>query len=73
MVTSIQLFTLGCDTTSKIGTKRAAYQAAIDTGYGLLHSFGKEMIKEEMVCNAERFLIYCIAEKCGVSKFDDLL
>ena len=68
MVTSVQLFTLGCDTTSKIGTKRTAYQAAIDTGYGLLHSFGKEM-----VCNAERFLIYCIAEKCGVSKFDDLL
>ena len=61
MVTSIQLFTLGCDTTSKIGTKRAAYQAAIDTGYGLLHSFGKEMIKEEMVCNAGAisYLLHC--------------
>ena len=72
MFISIHLFTLGCDTTSKFGTKRAAYQAAIDIRNGLFYLFGKEMITEEMVRNAERFLIYCIAKKCGVSTFDDL-
>ena len=40
---------------NKSGTKRVAYQEAIDFGYGLLHSFGKEMITEEMARNAERF------------------
>ena len=65
MFTSIQLLTLSCDTTSKVGTKRAAYQAATDVD--LLHSFGnsfgKELITEEMICNAERFLVHCIAKK----------
>ena len=72
MFISIHLFTLCCDTTSKFGTKRAAYQAAIDIRYGLFCSFGKEMIAEEMVRNAERFFIYCIAKKRGVSTFNDL-
>ena len=72
MFTSIHLFTLGCDTTSKVGTRRAVYQAAIDVGYSLLHSFGNEVITEEIVCNAERFLVHCIAKKRGVSTFDDL-
>ena len=48
MFTSVRSFTLGCDSTSNFGTKRAAYQAAID----LLHSLGKEMISKEMVHNA---------------------
>ena len=48
---SIHLFTLDYDTTNKVGTKRAACQAAIDVDCGLLHSLGKEMITEEMVCN----------------------
>ena len=72
MFTSIHLLTLDCDTTSKVGKKRAVHQAGIDADYGLLHSFGKEMITKEMVHNAERFLVDCIAKKRGVSTFDDL-
>ena len=72
MFISIHLQTLGCDTTSKGGIKRAAYEAANDIGYGLLHSFRKEMITEEMVRKAEQFLVHCIAKKHGVSTFDDL-
>ena len=53
MFASIHLFTSGCDTTSKVGTKRAVHQAAINVGYGLLHSFEKEIITEEMVRNTE--------------------
>ena len=52
---SIHLFTLDYDTTNKVGTKRAACQAGIDVGCGL----GKEMITEEMVCNAQRTAILC--------------
>ena len=69
---SIHLFTLDYDTTNKVGTKRAACQAAIDVGYSLLHLLGKEMITEEMVCNAQRFYVHYIAKKRGVSTFDDL-
>ena len=72
MFNSVHLFALSCDTTSKIGIKRAACQAAIDIGYGLLHLFGKEMIPEEMVCDIEQFLVHCIAEKHDVLTFDDL-
>ena len=67
MFISIHLLTLGCDTTSKVGIKRGAYQRAIDVGYGLLHSFRKEMVRK-----AEQFLVHCIARKRGVSTFDDL-
>ena len=53
MFTSIHLFTFSCDTTSKVGTNRAAFPPAIDVGFGLLYSFGKEVIKEKLVCNTE--------------------
>ena len=47
MFTSVHLFTLGCDTTSAVGKKRVAYQAAINVDKGFLHSFGKEIIAED--------------------------
>ena len=58
MFTSLHLFTLGCETTSNVGTKRATYQPAIDVGCGLSHLLGKGMITEEMVCSAERSLFF---------------
>ena len=70
MLTSVHLSTSGCDTTSKVGTKRVAYQAAINVDYGLLHSLGKEIIAEEMVRNIERFFVHFI-EKSVV--FQDLM
>ena len=63
MFASIYLFTFGCGTTSKVGTKKVANQAAIDISYGLFHLLGKEMITEEMVCHSERLLVHCIAKK----------
>ena len=47
------------------------YQAAIDVGYGFLHSFGKEMITGELARKAERSLVHCIANNRGVSIFDN--
>ena len=35
MFISIHLLTFGCDRTSKVGTKRAAHQAAINVGYAV--------------------------------------
>ena len=31
----------GCDTTSKVGTNSATFQAVMKCGYELFHSFGK--------------------------------
>ena len=69
---SIYLFTFGCGTTSRVGTKKVANQAAIDISYGLFHLHGKEMITEGMVCHPERLLVHCIAKSRVVSLFDDL-
>ena len=49
----------GCDATSKIGTK-----AAFVCGIELLHSFGKTEISDEMIANAEKFLLNCITSNC---------
>ena len=66
MFTSVHLFTLGCDTTYKVGTKRVAYQAAVNVDYGLLLSFGTEIIKEEMVRKAEqKYVVFQHLISCG--------
>ena len=61
----------GCDSTSKFGTKSKAMQVALKNGYDLLHRFGREELSEEMIGDAERFLLMC-ASKHDVSTFDDL-
>ena len=67
MFTSIHLLTLDCETTSKVGTKRAAYQAAIEVGYGLLRSFGKEMTTQKKWFATQNEFLFN-----SVSTFDDL-
>ena len=67
MFTSIHLLTFDCDTPSKVGTKRAAYQAAIDLGYGLLRSFEKEMTTQKKWFATQNDFLFT-----GVSTFDDL-
>ena len=57
MFTGIPLFTLCCDTTIKVAQREQRIRKQLILGYGLLHSFGKEMITEEMARNAERFLL----------------
>ena len=62
----------GCDTTSKIGTKAAALKTAFACGIELLHSFGKTDISDEMIANAEKFLLNCITSNCKFNYFDEL-
>ena len=54
----------GSDSTSKIGTKSAAFQAVIKCGYELLHLFGKSEIFNEMILLEEKGLVECIS-KCS--------
>ena len=42
---------LGCDTTNKVGTKSAAFQAAMKCGYEIFYSFGNS----EISCRQESF------------------
>ena len=51
----------GCDTTSKVGTKLSALNAATKYGYDLLYSFGKTEINQEIILSAEKFLVHCVA------------
>ena len=51
----------GCDTTSKIGTKKSAFQTAEKSGEDYLESFGKSVLTEEMVSSAEKFLVDCLS------------
>ena len=62
----------GCDTTSKVGSKLSALQAATRCGYELLFSFGNSEISNEMILSAERFLVNCTARKSEMKTFDDL-
>ena len=61
----------GCDTTSKVWTKVSALKAARKYGHELLCSFGKDNISEEMVVNAELFLLKCISSS-SVDTFNEL-
>ena len=62
----------GCDTTSKVGTKKSALQTAEETGHEQLHSFGKLPLLNGMVSAAEKFLVDCVSTSDKVDTFDEL-
>ena len=63
----------GCDTTSKVGTKSAALKTAAKYGFQLLPMFGKVTeLTEDIICNAEKFLLRCISSNESLNDFDDL-
>jgi len=62
----------GCDTTSKIGTKTSAFKTAEKYGYELIYSFGKSELTEQMINNAERFLVRCLSSNENIGCFDEL-
>ena len=61
----------GCDTVSKVGTKRMILKASFDH-YNLIQDFGKAPLSEDMMISAEKFLLRCICTDQHVSTFDDL-
>ena len=59
-----------CDTASKVGTKnRAAREEA--NCYQLLYAFGRDVFRDEMIADAEKFLLKCIT-KHDVDTSDEL-
>ena len=68
---SKQIF-LGCDTTSKVGTKSSALKSATSENIPTLVSFGQASFNEDMKAMAEKFLVGCISKDKNVDNFDDL-
>ena len=60
----------GADCLSKVGTKSGALKAG-EQNYELLSGFGQEELSEEMISNAEKFLLKCVT-KHEVNTFDEL-
>ena len=60
----------GCDTASKVGTKSRAVREGADC-YHLLYAFGRDAWSDEMIADAEKFLLKCI-RKHDVDTFDEL-
>ena len=50
----------GCDTTSKVGTKKKVLHA-VESCYGHLQTFGKVVLSDHMICQAEEFLLKCVS------------
>ena len=57
------------DTTSKGGTKSRAVREGADC-YHLLYTFGSDALSDEMIADAEKFLLKCIT-KHKVDTFDE--
>ena len=60
----------GCDKASKVGRKNRAARKGADC-YHLLYVFGMDVLSNEMIADAEKFLLSCIT-KHNVDTFDEL-
>ena len=61
----------GCDTTSKVSTKKSALKVA-SLRSDLLEGFGQGPLTENMISSAEKFLVGCISDLDKVETFDEL-
>ena len=62
----------GCDTTSKVSTKKTSFEVSKSCGFDLLHRFGKEELTEKIVYMAEMFLFRCMTKNDKIVTFDQL-
>ena len=60
----------GCDTTSKVGAKSRAVREGACC-YHLLYAFGRDALDDEMIADAETFVLKCIT-KHDVDTFDEV-
>ena len=60
----------GCDKASKVGAKNRAARKGADC-YHLLYAFGMDVLSNEMIADAAKFLLKCITEH-DVDTFDEL-
>ena len=62
----------GFDLTRNVSTKAAALRTAIEGGGELLHAFGWSERTDDMIANAQKFLIRCLSPSNKCIHFDDL-
>ena len=62
----------GCDSTSKIGTKKSALKTAQALRCEQVLSFAKAPIMDGMIRSAEKYLVACISSDNTVGTFDKL-
>ena len=65
-------YILGCDTTNKVPTKRAAFQNSLVLSTDHLNQFGKQSMTEEMLYLAEEFLVRYWGKSETIATFDEL-
>ena len=63
---------LGCDTSSKVGTKSSAFKSATNKSIPALVSFGQASFDEDMKVMAENFLVGCVSKDENIDDFDNL-
>ena len=72
MIPAIHALT-GCDTTSKVSTKKVAFACAQSDSVDFIQTFAKQPLSENMINDAESFLVKCLSPKSiSVSTFDEL-
>ena len=59
----------GCDTTSKVGSKLACLNKPVDLSR--INDFGRSPLDQEMIKNAEKFLLQCLNKQRNAATFDD--
>ena len=68
---AVQSFTR-CYTTTKVGTKSAAFQATMKCSYELMSSLGKSEISDQMILSPEKSLVECISRSSERNNFDQV-
>ena len=61
----------GCDTTSKVVSKLACLNKSVELDLSHISGFGKDPLDQEMMKNAEKFLLRCLNKQRDAPTFDD--
>ena len=64
---------LGCDKTSKVGTKSSALKSATNKNIPTLVSFNQASFDEDLKAMAEKFIVACVSKDENIDDFDNLL
>ena len=63
---------MGCDTTSKVGTKSSALKSATTKNIPTWVSFIQTSFDEDIKAMAEKFLVGCVSKDKNIDDFDNV-
>ena len=63
----------GCDTVAKVGTEKRLLKT-LELSHGLISDFGKDVLDDEIIRNAEKFLVQtvCLKSEEEITSLTDL-